>query len=88
MRHVVGSLLPWKNSKYYIFMCVRARMFACARARACACVHVTLLIQHATRMRRIVSSFVVSLDPPYFSALSHKRNDFGEKTLLNTKRVV
>jgi hypothetical protein len=41
------SLLPWKNNKYYIFVCV----WACA----CACVHVALLIQYAPRMRHIVT---------------------------------
>jgi hypothetical protein len=41
-------------------------------ARACAYVHVALLIQHATRMRHIVTSFVAPLAPPYFSTLSHK----------------
>ena len=38
--------------------------------------HVTLLIQHATRLRHIVTSFVAPLSPPYFSTLSHKRCDF------------
>ena len=51
-----------------------------ARAR------VALLIQHATRMRHTVSSFVTSLAPPYVSTLSHKRHDFREKS-LNVKRV-
>ena len=58
-----GSLLPWKiNSITYLC------------ARAC----VALLIQHATRMRYIVSSLVTSPNPPNFSTLSHKRHDFRE----------
>jgi hypothetical protein len=40
---------------------------------------VAMLIQHATRMRHIVTSFVAVLAPPYFSTLSHKRQDLREK---------
>ena len=40
---------------------------------------VALLIQHATRMCHIVTSFVAPLAPPYFSTLSHKRHDFRKK---------
>jgi hypothetical protein len=50
-------------------------------------VHVALLIQHATFMRHIVTSFVVPLAPPYFSIISDKRN-FSEKNLVNVKRVL
>jgi hypothetical protein len=39
-------------------------------------VYVALVIQHIKRMRRIILSSVVCLDPPYFSTLSHKRQDF------------
>jgi hypothetical protein len=39
------------------------------------CVSVALVIQHAKRMRRIMSS-VTCLALPYFSTLSHKRNHF------------
>jgi hypothetical protein len=42
------------------------------RACACACMHVALLIQHATRVRHIVTSFVALLAPPSFSTLPHK----------------
>jgi hypothetical protein len=55
------SLLPWKSKKYYIFMCVSARLL----------VHVALLTQHATRTRHIVTYFVAPLAPPNFSTLSH-----------------
>ena len=40
---------------------------------------VALLIQHENRMRHIVTSFVASLAPPYFSTLSHKRRDFRKQ---------
>jgi hypothetical protein len=33
--------------------------------------HVALLVQHETRMRHIVTSFMAPLVPPYFSTLSH-----------------
>jgi hypothetical protein len=49
-----------------------------AQALVCAWKHVALLIQHATRMRHIVTSFVAPLAPPYFLTLSHKRQDIRE----------
>ena len=51
------------------------------------CVSVALVIQHAKRMRRFVSS-VACLAIPYFSTLFHKRNDFRGKKLLNIKCVL
>ena len=45
------------------------------------CARVTLLIQHVTRMRLFVSSFVTSLAPPYFATLSHKRHDFRKNVI-------
>jgi hypothetical protein len=42
-------------------------------------VHVALLIQDATCMRHIVTSFVAYLVQPNFSTLSHKRHDFRKK---------
>jgi hypothetical protein len=56
-------------------------MFVCVRTRACACVHVALLIQHVTRMRHIVMSFVAPLALPYFSTLFQKRHDFRKKVI-------
>ena len=66
-------------------MLARAYVRACgypgAWAFACAYVHVALLIQHATRVRHIVTSFVVPRSPLYFSTLSHKRCDFRKKVI-------
>jgi hypothetical protein len=46
-----------------------------------AYVHIALLIQHATRMRHIVTSFVIPQSPPNFSTLSHKRCDFRKNVI-------
>ena len=65
--------------------------YLCVCVRACVCpgawVHVALFIQNATRMRHIVTSFVVPLAPSYYSTLSDKRYDFQKKKkkLLNIK---
>ena len=40
------------------------------------CVPIVLVIRYAKCMRPIVLSSAASLAPPYFSALSHKRNGF------------
>jgi hypothetical protein len=54
------------------------RVCVCMLLRGC--VHVALLIQYATRMRHILTSFVAPLSPLYFSTLSHKRYDFRGKS--------
>ena len=84
------SLLPWKSNKYYILVCVRALecVFSGEWACACACVHVALLIQHATRMRHIVTSFVAPQSPPHFSTLSHKWHDLRKKVTDHKMRVL
>ena len=82
MRCVDESLLPWKRNKYYLLVCVHActcvRACGYSEAWACKCtyVYIALIIQHATRMRHIVTSFVAPQSPPYFSTLFHKRCDF------------
>ena len=76
LRRVRELLLPWKRSKFYICVCPGAW-----------CVHVALLMQHDTRMRHIVTSFVTPLAAPNFSTLSHKRHNFL-KILLNLRCVL
>ena len=71
------------EKQYYIFVCVRARAYV----RACAREHVALLIQHATCMRHVVTSFVAPLAPPHFSILSYKRCDF-RKNVIEHKTCV
>jgi hypothetical protein len=53
-------------------MCARA----CVPERVGVCMHVALLIQHASGMHHIVTSFMAPLAPPYISTLYHKRHDF------------
>jgi hypothetical protein len=50
-------------------------------------VSLTLDIQHAKRMRLILSS-VVCLFLSYFSTLSHKRHEFREKVVDHKVRVL
>jgi hypothetical protein len=64
----------------YWSVCACLRVLACVHvvtgARACVNVHVALLIQHATRSRHVMESFVAPRSPLYFSTLSHKYCDF------------
>jgi hypothetical protein len=50
------------------------------------CVFVTLVTQHARRMRLIILSCVACRVVSYFSTFIHKRHDF-RKTLLNIQSV-
>ena len=74
------------RSSTFVFACALARVGVCvrvgawARVRMHARARVALLIQHATRMRHIVSSFVVFLESPNFLTLSHKRHNFREES--------
>jgi hypothetical protein len=52
-----------------------------AWACACAYMNIALLIQHATRMRHIVMSFVAPRSPLFCSTLSHKHYDFRKKVI-------
>ena len=56
LRRVCASLLPWKSSA-----CALEVPPARGRVHARACVRAALLIQHATRMRYSVTSFVAPL---------------------------
>jgi hypothetical protein len=49
---------------------------------------VALVIQHAKRMRRVISSSVACLTPLCFSTLSYKRNEFREKLITEYKMCV
>jgi hypothetical protein len=72
-------------------VCVRACWYPGAWTCACTHVHLSLPIQHGTRMRHVVTSYVALRSPPHFSTLSHKRCDFREKkkkTLFSIKCVL
>ena len=60
----------------------RSRYHFCGRRpitfKYSECVFVALVIQHATRMRRITHLWCAQAVPG-FSTLSHKRHDFREK---------
>ena len=55
---------------------------------ACPCARVALLIRHAKLMRHIVSSLTASLATSHFSTLSHQRQDFREKKVIEHKTCV
>ena len=98
LRRLRETIVVVESNKHYIFLSVCVCVCVCARARAgecvcpgawaCACesAGVALLIQHATRMRHVLFSFVSSLAPPCFWRLSYKLHNFRKK-LLNIKCV-
>ena len=71
----------------YLCVCLRSReyVWVTGRVHARACLRVALIIQHATRKRHIVTSFVAPLAPTHFS-ISLNSTIFGKK-LLNIKCV-
>ena len=69
---------------------VRATIVAVEKAISAKysdCVFVVLVIQHATRMRRIILSPVTYPALQNFSTLSHKRHDF-RKTVTEHKMCI
>jgi len=70
----------------------RVRLAIVAVEKQCALhipsVSVTLVIQHARRIRRIILSHVTCLALPHFSTLSYKRHDFRREELSNQKCVL
>jgi hypothetical protein len=71
-------------------MSVCVCVLAFVRASVCGClglcVCVAMLIQHATRMRHVVTSFVASLAPAHFLLCLINGTIFGKKS-LNIKCV-
>jgi hypothetical protein len=62
-------------------MPVRLGVYMCVLERI-------LLIEHATRMRHIVTSLVAPMTLPYFSTLPHKRHDFRENVIGHKMRAL
>jgi hypothetical protein len=71
-----------KQKVLQISVCARACVRSGAQVRG-VCMRLALLIRHATRVRHIVTSFVVPLAAPHFSALSQKRHDFRKQVVDN-----
>ena len=67
--------------------CVPACVVARARGRVHVRARVSLLIQNAMCMRHIVLLFVASLVPSEVLTLSHTRQAFRKKNILNIKCV-
>jgi hypothetical protein len=88
LRRVHEPIVAVNSNKYYILVCVCMLTQACVRACgytnawACACayVHIALLIQHATRRRHIVTSFVAPPSPKHSSHYLINGAIFGKKS--------
>jgi hypothetical protein len=91
LRHFRELLLPWESKNYYILsvcVCARASLlvrsysYVCgcpeALAYSCTCVRIALLIQHATRVRHIVMSFMAYVSTTFFDIIS-KTARFSKK---------
>jgi hypothetical protein len=75
------------ENQYVLPICLCVRVPACVRVRgawACACayVHVAFVIQHAMRMRHIMTLFVAPLAPPHFLLYLNKGDDFRKKVTV------
>ena len=57
------------------------RICLCVLVPACVCVHVAFVIQHAMRMRRIMT-FVAPLAPQHFLLYLNKGDDFRKKVTV------
>jgi len=75
---VCGGCVGWFVGVCVCVWCVCVLCGVCV----CVCVCVTLVVQHAKRMRRILLSAVTLSGYPIFSTLCHKRHDFfgGKKS--------
>ena len=90
LRRVRESLLPWESKKYYIFVCVCAPVHSYVFVYVCpgawvyawANLRVVLLIQHATRMRHTVTSFVASGFNKCFEHFLKNGTIFGKRSYL------
>ena len=65
-----------KNWGAFANHCCRGKSISIIYWSVRACVHIALLIQQATCMRHIVTSFVAPRSPPTFPVPCHKRCDF------------
>jgi hypothetical protein len=76
-----------ERNNYYLRVCVRARMFSCVRVprlrrvHARACVY-PFFIEHATRIRHVVTSFLAPLSPPIFFDIVLQTAWFSEKNFI------
>ena len=79
-----------KQEVLHICLCVRelASVWAPGGVGVFMRVRAGLVIQHATRMRHIVTSFMAPHARPHFSILFHKRRDFRKKIIEHKMLVL